>query len=468
MKKKEHRRPKEYTQDYLYGSSPSLRFFVSTSRGFEDILLEELQEIFVDLNIKHHSWKGSAGCYVESPWSGAIGANLASMCASRVLFVLLEREIQSENEIYESAQEIEWTELFQTQQTFAVSSSVNHSCVENSMYVGLKVKDAICDSFREKFGERPSVDTEHPEVKIFVRLVQNKLSISLDTTGEPLSQRGYRSQTVEAPLKESLAASLLRLTGWNALAKQIWLDSQPVYFEDKETRILKKQGISTKDILLSPYMLDPMCGSGTFAIEAALALLQWKPNVHRAHFAYSLLLPDFAREIKTVTQSLKTKILANEKSIAQLILVVRNYAQNNNIEFNENSITPIVASDLSEKNLEVAKECAKNAGVAKIISFLKKDALQSQPHASFGLCLVNPPYGERLEENTNLEPLYKSLGDLWKQKFPNWTAWLLSGNEEVAKKVGLKPTRKISVYNGNIPCKFFQYVLYPRNSNFKD
>ncbi len=464
MKKKENRRLKHHSDQYLYGSSPSLRFFVTTSRGFEDILAEELEEIFLNLQIKHQIWKGSAGCYIESAWSGAIAANLASLCASRVLLVLLEREIQSESDIYECAREIDWTELFQKHQTFSVNASINHTFIENSMFVGLKIKDAICDRFRDKFGTRPNVNTENPDVKIFARLVQNKLSISVDTTGEPLSQRGYRLKTVEAPLKESLAASLLRLTGWNALASQIWENATAVYFEDKETRILKQQAIPTKNILLSPFLRDPMCGSGTFSIEAALALLHWKPNVHRPHFAFFNLLPDYEREIKAVVKDLKNKILANEKSISDLLLVIKNYANNNNISYNENSLNFITASDIAEKNLEIAKECAKNAGVAKLISFVRSDVLQTKPHASHGLCIVNPPYGERLEENTNLEPLYKSLGDLWKQEYPNWVAWLLSGNEEVAKKVGLKPTRKISVYNGNIPCKFFQFVMYPRNS----
>ncbi|WGL59457.1 THUMP domain-containing protein [Pigmentibacter sp. JX0631] len=464
MKKKENKHLNQQNSDYLYGQSPSLRFFVTTAKGFEDTLQEELSELYDFLKIKHHSWKGSAGCYVESPWSGAVSANLASMCASRVLLVLLERQIDSEEDIYHACREISWTDLFEKQKTFAVNASINHTFIDNSMFLALKIKDALCDNFRDDFGSRPNVDTENPDVKIFVRLVQNKLSISIDTTGEPLSQRGYRTKTVEAPLKETLAASLLRITGWNKLANSIWNSSEGVNFEDKETRILKKQGIKVKEHLLSPFLLDPMCGSGTFAIEAALALLHWKPNAHRTHFAFFNILPELERELKSLAKEIRNKILANEKSITNLILVIRNYAKENNIEFDENTVYSIIASDISENNLETAKECAKNAGVNKIITFKKQNAFMSKPHASVGLCLVNPPYGERLNENTDLEPFYKSLGDLWKQEFPNWTSWLISGNEEVAKKVGLKPTRKITVYNGSIPCKFFQYVLYPRNS----
>ncbi|WP_158997321.1 THUMP domain-containing class I SAM-dependent RNA methyltransferase [Pigmentibacter ruber] len=464
MKKKENKHPNQQNSDYLYGQSPSLRFFATTSKGLEETLQEELSEIFDSLKIKHHIWKGSAGCYVESPWSGAVSANLASMCASRVLLVLLEKQIDTEEDLYYVCREINWSDLFDKQKTFAVNASINHTFIDNSMFLALKIKDAICDHFRDEFGSRPNVDTENPDVRIFVRLVQKKLSISIDTTGEPLSQRGYRTKTVEAPLKETLAASLLRMSGWNSLANSIWNTSSAVYFTDKEIKILKKQGLPVKEQLLSPFLLDPMCGSGTFAIEAALALLHWKPNAHRNHFAFFNLLPELERDLKALTKDIRNKILANEKSMTNLILVIRNYAIQNKIEFDANSVYSIIASDLSEENLETAKECAKNAGVSKIIGFKKLNAFVSKPHASVGLCLVNPPYGERLNENTDLEPFYKSLGDLWKQDFPNWTAWLISGNEEFAKKVGLKPTRKISVYNGSIPCKFFQYVLYPRNS----
>lgn len=235
MKKKENHHRNNKQERYLSFHYTRPRFFVSTSRGFEDILLQELEEICSTLQIKAHIWKGSAGCYFESMWAGAIAVNLASMCASRVLLVLAEDEVKNEDELYSLAAKINWTDLFDKNLTFSVKASVSDSFVRNSMFVGLRVKDAICDTFRNNCGERPSVNTESPDVKIFVRLVRRKLSISVDTTGEPLSRRGYRVNSVEAPLRESLAASLLRISGWNKLANSIWSSSEATYFERKET-----------------------------------------------------------------------------------------------------------------------------------------------------------------------------------------------------------------------------------------
>ena len=468
MKKKESHHRNYANEGYFYSSSPLQRFFVSTSRGFEDILKEELEEICSFLQIKNRIWKGSAGCYLEAPWSGCIAANLSSMCASRVLLVLAEDQVRDEKELYELARSLDWPSIFNL--TFAVNASINDTFVQNSMFVGLKIKDAICDSFRDKFGERPDVNTENPEVKIFVRLFRDKLSISVDTTGDPLSQRGYRVKTVEAPIKESLAASLLRISGWNLLANHIWDYSDAVFFEDKDTRILKQQGIANKSkpILLSPYLLDPMCGSGTFVIEAALALLHWKPNVHRNEFAFMDLCPNRANEMKTALKDLKSKIIANEKPISELPTRIKLYAEKNNIDCFQDSVTPFYGSDISQGNIEAAKECAMEAGLSKLTHFSKKDAFVCKPHASQGFLVVNPPYGERLEEEGDLGPLYQGLGDLWKQQFPNWTAWLLTGSEDGLKKVGLRPTRRVTVYNGSIPCKYLQYVMYPRTPKVSD
>lgn len=473
MKKKENHLRNQNNERYYYSNLSIQRFFITTSRGFEDILKDEIEEICSQFQIKHRVWKGSAGCYLEAPWAGCIAVNLSSMCASRVLLVLAEDQVNDEKDLYEMSRSLDWTSIFDLNLTFSVNASINDTFVQNSMFVGLKVKDAICDSFRDKFGERPDVNTERPDVKIFVRLFRDKLSISVDTTGEPLSQRGYRVKTVEAPLKESLAASLLRISGWNLLANHIWNSSDAVYFEDKETRLLKQQGITSKakPILMSPYLLDPMCGSGTFVIEAALALLHWKPNVHRNEFSFMDLCPNKANEMKIALKDLKAKIIANEKPIADLPMRIKLYSEKNNITTFQDSLAPFFGSDISEKNVETAKECAMEAGLSKLIHFSKKDAFQSKPHASQGILVVNPPYGERLEEGEDLSPMYQSLGNLWKQEYPHWTAWLITGSEDGLKNVGLRPTRRVTVYNGNIPCKYLQYVMYPRTpkvSNLED
>lgn len=467
MKKNPHRRQSKFhsISNYFHTFQATNRFFVTTSRGLEDVLQEELEDISDTYNLRTKIWKGSAGCYFEAGWQGAIAANLTSMCASRVLLVLSESEVENADELYQSASQIDWTAIFAKNLSFSVSASVQDTFISNSMFVALKVKDAICDTFRKKFNDRPNVEPSHADVKIYVRLFRTQLSISVDTTGEPLSRRGYRLSTIEAPLKESVAASLLRMTGWMSLASKIWESSDPVYFEDKETRILKNQGIQGKssEILLSPFLMDPMCGSGTFLIEAALALLHWKPNVHREHFAFLNLCPHNLLDIKKSYNNLKNKVIANEKSISELPLRIKLYCEKNGIQYSSDKISLFFGSDLLAGNVATAIECAKIAGVSKIVTFEKKDVFNAMPFASRGLLIVNPPYGERLKQDEDLRPLYQSLGDLWKQKFSFWTAWLLSSNESAIKSVGLKPTRRISVYNGAIACKFLKYDLYPKN-----
>ncbi|KAB8032158.1 THUMP domain-containing class I SAM-dependent RNA methyltransferase [Fluviispira multicolorata] len=459
---KEQRHPHSFhTDEYLASPFSRPRFFVSTSRGFEDILKEELEEICATHQIKSTVWTGSAGCYMEGPWSACIAANLASMCSSRVLLVLAEAEVKSEEELHFIASQIDWSTIFSKDLTFAVNASVSDSFVNNSMFASLRIKDAICDVFRSKVGERPNVNTENPDVKIFVRLVRRKLSISVDTTGEPLSRRGYRVGGVEAPLRESLAAALLRISGWNKLANSIWNSTDAVYLERKGVNENSGKKIPTQ-VLISPFFVDPMCGSGTLAIEAALAILHWKPNVRRNEFAFMDLCPDKVPEMKAALRDLKTKILSNEKPLADLPVRAKLYAQKNNIEVFDDILAPIRASDILHRNIDVARDCAEEAGVGRVIAFQTKDAFLSKPHASCGMQIVNPPYGERLEEGEDLAPFYKSMGDLWKHKYPNWNSWLLTANESAMKAVGLRPTRKVSVYNGSLQCKFLQYVMYPK------
>jgi putative N6-adenine-specific DNA methylase len=444
-----------------------VRFFATGPRGLETLLKEELDEIFKSCHLKARIWEGSAGCYFEGSWACGVAANMASMCASRVLCVLGESQnVHNAEDLYQFAKKIPWTLVFDHSKTFSVSATIHASFAQNSLFVSLRVKDAICDVFRHQTGgERPTVDPQNAQVKIFVRLFQNNFSISVDTTGKPLSKRGYRVQSVQAPLGEALAASLLRMSGWNKLAKSIWNSFEGVYFERKQTDPLQKEGVIPSWVLLSPFLSDPMCGSGTFVIEAALALLHWKPNAHRSQFAFQHLLLHQQQRNNALYTEMKTKILSHEKSLSDLQTRVKLYAQKNNIEIFDDDQFLFRASDCVENNILIAKQCASVAGVQKLISFAVQDVFLTTPHASYGIQIINPPYGERLAEEKNLLLLYKSLGDLWKQKYSYWSVWLLSANESALKCVGLRPTRKIAVYNGNLQCKFLQYVMYPKQNS---
>jgi putative N6-adenine-specific DNA methylase len=440
-------------------SKPS-SFFVTCPSGLEPALCEELEELFSQHQLDAHVMPGSAGCVVRGPFACGIVANLASFCASRVLFSLWEGQVYSEAELTRVVSDLPWDELFGVDHTFCVKSTATHSFVQNSMYLSLKVKDALCDKFVEKLQKRPNVDTTNPQVTIFVRLVKNQLSLSLDLSGQPLFMRGYKHNSHEASLKETLAASLLRLSGWNRLVASLHTSSEPVYF-DRASQEGDKPSQLPKKVLLAPFLQDQFCGSGTIVIEAALALMQNNPNTNRSHFAYFSLFPQHAAWITEQHELCKQAVLQKRVSAQDVKKAMVNYCNHNRIYWN-NSSSPLQGSDISAKSIEAAESYAKKAEVTDLVSFVCASVDTTKPQAGCGFILVNPPYGERIGHRQNLPELYKSMGDQWKKEFANWSGWLLSSNESLTKSVGLRATRKFSVYNGNLECRFLQYVMVPR------
>ena len=445
-------------------------FFVTCASGFETALCEELQEIFEIYNVEAHVSVGSAGCMVDGPFECCLLLNLTSFCASRILYVALECEVENEEELTEKIGEINWPSLFDVNKSFCVKSNVTQAFVQNSMYLSLKVKDALCDKFVEVQQKRPNVETKNPDVTIYVRLVRNSLSVTLDTSGQPLFMRGYKQNSHEAPLKETLASSLLRLSGWNKVVHSIFNSNEPVYFERvaEEPKATEQKRRIPKQVLLSPFLQDQFCGSGTIVIEAALALLQYNPNCKREKFAFVNLFPENQTEIAEEFERLKTIVLSRVRKISDVKNKIKEYAQHNKIEFKNSDgeeFFPLLGSDISENSIHSAKEFAKKAGVSELISFSCADVQTVVPHASCGIILINPPYGERIGNKINLPLLYKSIGTQWKTQFPHWSAWILSSNESLTQSVGLRATRKFSVYNGNLECRFLQYVMYPLSSS---
>lgn len=331
-------------------------------------------------------------------------ANFCCRTATRVLRIIGEFPVKSTNDLYQSVYKIPWEEIFELTQTFAINSTVNSEAFNNSMFVSLKTKDAIVDRFRNQLGKRPSVNTENPDIWINVHASADSLTVSLDSSGASLHKRGYRVAQNEASMNEVLAAGILKIAGWKGESD----------------------------------FYDTMCGSGTIAIEAALMALNIPPGIYRQSFAFETW--------KDFDQDLFGKV------------------------YNEDYEKPfehaIYASDVSALSLKVAQKNAKSAGVHKSITFKEIDFADFEPAGDKGLLIINPPYGERLNER-RVEPLYEMIGDRFKQAFAGFQTWVFSSSELGFKHLGLRPSAKIPLYNGALPCSFRAYEVYEGSKKAK-
>jgi 23S rRNA G2445 N2-methylase RlmL len=368
-----------------------------------DVLFDELKEL--DLNPLS---KNPSGVEFETNWEGCYKANLWLRTATRVIKPILDFPAYQLDDLYHNTLKHDFTKYITPDQTLAIDASVRESQIRDQRMVALKVKDAIVDQFREKFSVRPDVDSRKPALQVMVRVVKNQVSLAIDTSGVSLSQRGYRSEAGEAPLREHLAAGLLRMSGW-------------------------EPGVP---------LIDPMCGSGTFLIEAALLAKRIAPGLLHKGFAFEKL------------QGFKSDVwerLVNEAMEAEV----------------ENPKGVFVGSDMDGKVLRAAKANADRAGVLDLIEFKRLSVTELKPPAEVdaaGLVMVNPPYGERLDSERlgrdgELEDLYKDLAFSLRSHFAGWKLWLLSGNPELTRGLRLKASRKFPVYNGNINCRFLGYEI---------
>lgn len=326
-------------------------------------------------------------------------ANYLCRTALRILKPIGAFSVGNEDELYEKVKRIDWTQIFDLGQTFIINASVFYSSMTHSLYVAQKTKDAIVDQFREKFGMRPSIDRENPDIYIDVHINKEKCTISLNSSGSSLHKRGYRVAVDKAPINEVLAAGLIKLSGW------------------------KKDG----------DFMDPMCGSGTIPIEAAMDALNIPAGYYRKHFSFE--------NWKDFDSKLWFQIKDNANS------QIKEYGH------------PIIASDRSFKAFNIARSNLKNAGLDKDITLINKPFEKMNPESGNGILIFNPPYGERLEESDIIE-LYKQIGDILKNKFQGYEAWIICGNPGVAKFIGLRPSRKIIVYNGQIESRFIKFEMY--------
>jgi putative N6-adenine-specific DNA methylase len=326
-------------------------------------------------------------------------ANYFTRTALKILVPLAEGEIKNEDDLYHFIRTINWDRHLSLKDTFAVETGLNTNLFKHSQYISQKIKDAIVDQFRDKFGSRPSVDLDNPSLRINAYIDGTNIKLSRDSSGDSLHRRGYRIRQGPAPLNEVLAACLVKITGWTP--------GKP--------------------------LVDFMCGSGTIPIEAALMAMDVAPGDLRSDFGF-LKWKDFDPALfNEIVNERKNKVKPESLNI--------------------------MASDISGDTVRLAIKHAQNAGVLKAIRFNTCHFSDVVPASGPGIIIINPPYGERVVQD-NINNLYTEIGNKLKKDFSGYDAWILSGNAEAMKNVGLRPSPKIIVYNGQLECRFNRYSLY--------
>lgn len=327
-------------------------------------------------------------------------ANLWSRTALRVLKPILQFKAHNETVLYKRLRRFSWTDLIGLEQTFKVNSSVHSDQFTHSKYVALKTKDAIIDEFRLQYdSRRPSIDLDQPDFGIDVHCNGIDFTISLDSSGTSLHKRGYRQSQRQAPLNETLAAGMIMLSGWD---------------------------------LKTPF-LDPMCGSGTLLTEAVMMVRNIAPRLERSHFAFmnwSDYDPDLWLSIKDQARS---SIIPCQ--------------------------TSIIGYDSDPVQIRETRALLDELNMKDDISLDVKDFFESEKPAEQGVIIMNPPYGLRLEEE-DIEGFYRQIGDTFKKKYQGWTAWLISGNKKAIKSIGLRTSKKLTLFNGSIECKYHRFDMY--------
>jgi 23S rRNA G2445 N2-methylase RlmL len=450
-------------------------FFVSTVHGLEEELCSEIESLAEECRTTLCAPPiiASAGVEVKAPWSFCYALNLGLRCASRVLCEIAALEVRSLSDVHDAVSQIEWSRFFSADKRFVVNASSSDQQLAASA-LNLKIKDAIADSFVKTLRRRPDVDKANPDVRVMARFHRGLLTVSLDTTGTPLSVRGYRVNNQAAPMNELLASGLIRMTGWHSLCQQV-RSAQPekVSF----ARVAKRdQGHSQdtgttadthkarripQEIALSPDFIDPMCGTGTLAIEAALHLLNRRPQMDRTEFAFEHLSL-FSEHTKKKLEPIRRALRANELSLVQVYSGIHRYlrdALGRSIEAHQVE-APILCCDQDTRALAAAQKNAEAAGVARLIRFERRTIEQLRVESDAGLIVMNPPYGVRMGDVDSLKQDYKKIGDTLKQNCRGWQAWILTENESLAGSVGLRATRRKKVFNGGLECLWLQYVLF--------
>lgn len=369
--------------------------------GFEEILAKELQQLGaqeVEIGTRMVSFKGDKGFMYK--------ANLSLRSALKILKPIYHFRAFNDQSLYKGIQGVDWSKYLNANQTFVIDTTIHSDNFKHSQFVSQKAKDAIVDQFRDKFGQRPSIDKDFPDLRINIHIDRDQCSVSLDTSGASLHHRGYRTATNIAPINEVLAAGMLLLSGWDG----------------------------------SSDFLDPMCGSGTILVEAAMIACNIPANINRKEFAFEKW-NDWDNDLF-------------DQIIDALMKRTR--------EFHHT----IMGYDKAPSAVQKAKDNVQNANLEDYITISQANFFETNKETVGPLQMVfNPPYGERLD--IDLERFYREMGDTLKNNYPNTNAWFITANLESLKYVGLRPSRKIKLFNGSLEARLVKYEMYEGSKRTK-
>lgn len=372
------------------------RIFITCPKGIQTYLATEVQTLGFPVISESVS-----GVETEGTLNDTMRFNLYLRTGHRVLYLLSEFTAKTPDELYRETIKLPWEDYIYENGYVSITSTVDTQTITDSRYANLKCKDAIADRFMKKFGRRPDSGPERDQVVVHVHWKDERCALYFDTSGEPLSKRGYRKIPLKAPLQETLASAIVLATGWND----------------------------------NGNFINPMCGSGTLAIEAALIGLKKTPGILRNNFSF-MHLRGFD---KTLWENLRR----------EASMLCRKTLQNR-----------IIATDISIQAVEAARKNAMTAGVEHLIEFSACDFADTPVPDGSGVVLLNPEYGERMGELDKLAETYTGIGDFFKQKCRGYTGHVFTGNPSLAKKVGLRSKRKTQFFNSNIECRLLEYELY--------
>jgi len=372
----------------------NFKMIAKTFFGFEEILAKELQQLGaqdVEIGTRAVGFKGDKGFMYK--------ANLSLRTALKILKPIYYFKATNDQNLYKGIQGIDWSKFIGENQTFVIDTTIHSDNFKHSQFVSQKAKDAIVDQFRDKTGQRPSIDKDFPDLRINIHIDRDQVSVALDTSGASLHHRGYRTATNIAPINEVLAAGMLLLSGWDG----------------------------------SSDFLDPMCGSGTLLAEAAMIACNIPANINRKEFAFEKW-NDWDNDL-----------------FDQIIDALMKRTK----EFHHT----IIGYDKAPSAVQKAKDNIQNANLDDYVSVIQGDFFDSKKENTGPLHMVfNPPYGERL--NIELERFYREIGDTLKNNYPNTNAWFITANLEALKFVGLRPSRKIKLFNGSLEARLVKYEMY--------
>lgn len=372
------------------------QYFSTVARGLESLAAQELEQ----LGAKTIE-PGFCGVSFTGDRDLLYRVNLWARLPFRILMKLHEFPCQDSEDLYRGVQSIDWSLYLTPDMTLAVKATGKNQQLNHTHFTALQVKNAIVDQQQDRFSDRSNVELQSPDVQVTVHIDRDLCTVSLDSSGESLHRRGYRPAVGAAPLKESLAAALIQLSGW-----------QP-----------------------EQMFYDPLCGSGTLPLEASLKALNVAPGLFRERFGFETWLD---ADLNLLDELIKAAEASQQESLP----------------------APIWGSDRNPEVIEQAIVNATNCGVSNHVYFSTIELEDVAAPADSGVLFCNPPYGERLGRDSDLGAFYKRLGNVLKQRFKGWTAFVLSGNKELAQSIGLRSSQRFAVYNGALPCQLMKYELY--------